>query len=92
MSIKGGLPDWYASQEKNARDDKENLWRRRPQVPDGNKGWATNGQKEAPLKTVESSILYFTAQLEDDKTNAAQKCGNLRRRLENIVLGRRLQL
>ena len=38
------------------------------------------------MKTVESSILYFSAQLEDDKTNASQKCGNLRKRLENMVL------
>ena len=31
-------PDWYACQEKNTRDDKENLWCGRPQVSSGNKG------------------------------------------------------
>ena len=33
--------------------------------------------KKAPLKTVKSSILYFSAQLEDDKSNTAQKRSNL---------------
>ena len=88
MKVKGVLsPDWYACQEKNTRDDKENLWWSRPQVPNGNKGLVKKRYlvKKAPLKTVKSSILYFSAQLEDDKSNAAQKRSNLQKKLEMMI-------